>query len=549
MSARSAPKRWLSDAMLGFLPAPVPDELLYSVVARYGAITGQGTGTKLTLDAFGTSVGIAAIDLPRRIGSFLDRLPPGHGLDVSAIINGHTLFPYLLRFAPPQVADSVFRGMADEGPRRPPRLGVMAASFPTPERLMLCPKCAREDSIGSDLGAWRRVHQLPGVLVCPRHGTPLAESQAARIHRRGRAAFMPVTQDVITGAKRVPVARGAADSLLKFACATDRLLNMVCDPLRPSEMQRRLRDLLVDFRWARAPSLLHTAAMVKAFKRHPPIRVLFEAMNVSLADEQLATALNRLLYRDRVTKHPLLVLIMLELAGASLDDLWAPDVPAQVKPEPSQPRSREAPAIRHDLPCGNPACQRHRGELAATLADGLMVQGGVQAVCQDCDFAYVWNSKLPRKIALTATGLLWDRLLAEKLTGGSSLRAVGREVGVSPTTVMRHARRLGMWRAEWTDRPKVQLRQATAAERILERHRANWIEFRTSEVSCPAKKMPKAPFNAYRFLIRKDREWLQRNHPMTRRAKGTPADCAAGTQGQAMRAGGSEQSVRPDGDP
>ena len=52
------------------------------------------------------------------------------------------------------------------------------------------------------------------------------------------------------------------------------------------------------------------------------------------------------------------------------------------------------------------------------------------------------------------------------------MRAAGRALGMAPMTVMRHARRLGLWREEWKDRPKLRPRKEMLPDRLLERHRA-----------------------------------------------------------------------------
>ena len=503
--------------MLGFFPRPGNDELLYSVVARYGAMTGQGVSSQLIQDFFGTSVGVAAVDLPSHLDELVSRLPPGHSYDCDRLIEGHTLFPYLLRFAP-EVTTARVRGyMANRTFKRPGMLGVMSAAFPARKRMMMCASCAREDSASLGMATWRRVHQLPGVLVCPRHDVALSETSVKRLERRGRGGLMPLTPEIRAGARKLSLPRGAKDSLLRFAHGSDDLLQSTMTTCDVEAFQRRLRGLLADFHWSRAPSLIHTAALVDAFSKHPVIRPLMIAIEVEWSNETLATAVNRLLYRETVAKHPLMVLMALELAGASFGDLMAVD-PVQVADVPrKQAVTRQAPAVRHDLPCGNPACGRFLGHLSLNLPQLAGVMHPVRAVCQECSYAYLLDRRRPGGMCVVETGPLWDRLLAKTLAEEKiGVRAAGRVLGVSPTTVMRHARRLGLWREEWKDRPKVCLRRETIDQRLLERHRAAWVEFRSTEVSVPAKSLPKAAFNAYRYLIRKDRNWLERNHPLIR---------------------------------
>ena len=448
--------------MLGFLPTPGADELLYSIVARYGAMTGRRVGSQLILDFFGTPVGVTAVDLPNHIDSMVARLPPGCVLDRDRLIEGHTLFPYELRFAPAPVTDAVRAYMAGDSRRRTARIGVMSTAFPPRERMMACKACAREDAKGTGIATWRRVHQLPGVLVCPRHGTVLAETAVARLDRRGRGALVPLTAEVWKAARPLKVPRGTRDDLHRFALGGKRLLQQDYQPCKVGTVSRRLRELLAGYRWSRAPSLLHTSAIAEEFGSHPSVRRLMSAIEVNWSDATTATAMNRLLYRDEAPKHPLMVLMTLELAGASLDDLFRPEAPEVQVPERLTSSARVSTEVSHELPCGNPACRRFAGRLPGALADVRRPAARIRAACLDCGYVYAWDDRRPGAICVVETGALWDEMLASVMVQGLGTRAAGRALGVSPTTVMRHARRLGLWREGWKDRPKVQLRQETA---------------------------------------------------------------------------------------
>ena len=506
--------------MLGFLPTPGDDELLYSVMARYGAMTGRRVGSQLMLDFFGTPVGVTAVDLPNRIDSLVARLPPATPFGRDRLVEEHTLFPYKLRFAPVPFVRSVRNYMAGDAGRRPARIGVMSAAFPVERWMMACKACAREDNRNTGAPTWRRVHQLPGVVICPRHGTALGQTVVRRLDRKGRGALMPLTTEVLGTIRSLDLPKSARDDLHRFALASERLLKASFIPCDIGAVSRRLRDLLRDYRWSRAPSLLRTSAMAEEFAACPAIRRLMSAIKVEWTSGTTATAMNRLLHRDEMPKHPLIVLMMLELAGASLDDLYSPEPPAF--PEPRRPAAPGRPRVyvRHDLPCGNPACGRFESSLPGVLVRFERPGASFRAACAACGYAYVWDERRPGSVCVAETGELWDRQLKQVMEGcGNSLRATARALGVSPTMVMRHARRLGLWQVKWKDRPKVQLRQETRGSRLLEKHREGWIAYRTSGGSAPAKAMPREAFNAYRYLARKDREWLAVNHPLVRRGR------------------------------
>lgn len=493
--------------MPGFVLQPGEGELVYSVIARYGAMIGQGEGRALMREFFDSSANVVPIDLPAGLERFAARSLAT--VDPVSLVQKHTMFPYLFRFAPQHQVDRAREWLLEGKGRRPARTGVTAALFALPDRLMLCSECLRADA-GVGLSAWRREHHLPGVLVCPLHEVALRASRVTRKNRTGASAFVALTPEIARDA--VPRVVGARERrhLLGFARDSARLLKMPGAGCDLPGIQHRLRDLLRDYRWSRAPSLIASAELAAAFARHSAVRSLMLAMDLQWTDAQIATALNRLLYRDEVAKHPLLVLIVLSVAGATLDDLLA-TTPHAREPDHRVPTIRARPSIRDDLPCGNLLCARHHGPVAPQLiANGISVP--VRAHCAACGFTYHWGPSRPRAIAVVETSPSWDALLAEMVSDPAvSVRAASRRLGIAPVSVMRAARRMGLWRAEWKDRPKLRLRQATMPARLLAAHRAAWLAHMASDIAVPIKRLPQPAFAAYRWLMRHDREWMQEN--------------------------------------
>lgn len=408
--------------MLGFLPQPGEGELLYSVIARYGAMVGRSEGRALMREFFGSSANVVAMDLPAGLNRLVARI--AEGVDPMVLIQDHTLFPYLFRFAPPVQADRAREWLLDGEGRRPPRIGVTAAAFARPDHLMLCPACVRADG-GSGLSAWRREHQLPGVLVCPRHDVALLASRVTRANRRGAAAFVALTPEIARDAVPGIISRSGRSDLLGFAQDSAGLLELPAAACDLPGIQHRLRDLLRDFRWSRAPSLIASAELAAAFTQNAAVRALMSAMEVRWTSGQIATALNRLLYRGQVAKHPLLVLIVLRIAGATIEDLLAPtSSTSNLIRRVAEVRTKPAP--RADLPCGNPACARHLEPVGPKLeAAGLLER--VRGRCAVCGFTYQWDPRRPRETVVIETSTSWDLLLAQTLSDPRiSLRAAAR---------------------------------------------------------------------------------------------------------------------------
>lgn len=166
-------ERRLASRMLSYFPALYPDELLYSGLARFAWRTSQ-TGTEAQLALFGTAVRHPHAGSPFNIGALTVRVP---NLNPWTILRDHTLHPYLTGFLPRPRAELIGEKMI-AGDRS--TYSKLLSSTPTIQRnqgLRFCHQCMLEAEQSVGVRYWRRVHQLPLVVVCPEHGHALRISR------------------------------------------------------------------------------------------------------------------------------------------------------------------------------------------------------------------------------------------------------------------------------------------------------------------------------------------------------------------------------------
>jgi hypothetical protein len=127
--------------------------------------------------------------MPARLELLANHFNPYWPLDADDILSTMTLFPFHAAFmAEPRkrkCADA-FKMVSKHSERAKVSLGVSKRN----ERLRFlrfCDKCRQTDIEKHGETYWRRAHQIKGVLVCPAHGTPLMESDAAVTRRPGYA--------------------------------------------------------------------------------------------------------------------------------------------------------------------------------------------------------------------------------------------------------------------------------------------------------------------------------------------------------------------------
>lgn len=166
--------------MLGFFPEPYPDELLYSVFARFSFMSHFSDMKDVHGQLFGLRNLRAVVDLPTHIDSLLNNLPDGHKYCADYFIKNHTLLPYYAPFLQPERVQALMELMRGDGGRSVHLLsGVSPYNVPRPQHLKYCAICIKEDEKKYGISYWHRSHQLSGVLVCPAHELLLTESRIA----------------------------------------------------------------------------------------------------------------------------------------------------------------------------------------------------------------------------------------------------------------------------------------------------------------------------------------------------------------------------------
>jgi hypothetical protein len=168
--------------MLGYFPTPYVDELLYSVLARLCALLKFGSTKIFVQELFGTPHVMAVADLPCNLNALLLHLPSGHGYTADEMIDRLTLLPYYTVFLPAERLARLRADMRGNGGMGVHiRTGVMASCVPIAAYFRICPMCYDDDWHGHGECYWHREHQLPGMVMCPKHEVALRRSGSPRL--------------------------------------------------------------------------------------------------------------------------------------------------------------------------------------------------------------------------------------------------------------------------------------------------------------------------------------------------------------------------------
>lgn len=318
-----------------FCPIPAPDELLYSLLARYARMAGGLPPRLATMYLLGSAQRAAVWDLPCHLGHAADVL----GLPVGALIDRHTLLPYFGSSLMPGQRSRLRRWMA--GDRRGGSVhascGITASAVTSTLRLRYCRQCAQEDAREWGAPVWRRLHQCPGVVWCLPHARPLLESTvtvSTRSHKH-LAIALQVAMRACDACVPIPD-RDRAEAIAR------RTLALLTDPGPLNARAWHQRHLTAAGRcgWRTAGGRVRWASLIPALGPRIPLP-WWESLGVRTDIEHPSHWLATLLRTPRRSLHPLLHL----LAEALLLEVQAVS-PALSKPVRRAPAPRPADARR-----------------------------------------------------------------------------------------------------------------------------------------------------------------------------------------------------------
>jgi hypothetical protein len=168
--------------MIGWFPDPYPDELFYSICARYFDIMGYQNEFHATQELFGKNIYGINMYLANNLDYLIKALPLGSVYTADLLIDKHTLLPYCSPFYAPYL----IRKNRDELKKDYAKFSFHKPRITPNDYLKFCPECFIEDRKEFGECYWHRLHQLPGVEICPRHEIILETSQVQTIYSRSR---------------------------------------------------------------------------------------------------------------------------------------------------------------------------------------------------------------------------------------------------------------------------------------------------------------------------------------------------------------------------
>lgn len=511
--------------MLGFFPDPYPDEILYSICARYAERVKYPNRQKVNLDLFGREDIIASVDFPTRLDNLVASLRT-EKYSSDQFIDENTIYPFFEPFISIDRSKMIRHEMKNENYNRlRARLSTNIHQVTLPKFLRFCPLCVNQDRAEFGETYWHRSHQLSGVLVCPKHNCYLENSLARRDKKL--SLFYRVAEEYVYVVLPKLIDPGNSEDRLftSIANLSQWFLeqNNLC--LEGGELRQRLYDILLQRGYAFYSRKTKNRKLVNLLNEKFSSKSLeilgctIKSLNQNWLSKLLAVGMVRVLH------HPLryfLLMIMLDIDPADVFIRYKEYKPFGDAPYPCLNRV----ADHYLKPTINSV------QIFHNLAKDRKKQG-IPLGIFSCECGFIYQRLGPDTSAedkfkfslIRDYGNIWEDKFSEMWKDLSfSNTEIGRQTGISQTSVGRIAIKLKLPMNTKNARTLQGYRRHRNPNKgyleKLQQYRKQWLTLIKNNPNISRMELIDLKPYTHNWLRRNDTEWFETHSPAHIRWKG-----------------------------
>ena len=197
--------------MIAQFPQMYPDELFYSVLARYYVRSGHVTYRYCSDELF-RNFRTPDIEYITGLSDELKRI-----VDLPDVILNHTMFPMNARFITAERRKNAWNSFLKGDSKYQNALYRRRGKGNEKRFLRYCPCCVREDREQFGETYWHRKHQIPGITVCPEHGCYLCDS-SVEISGKVSPDLVPAATEIAEKAEPDKCRSETEVTLARYCC-------------------------------------------------------------------------------------------------------------------------------------------------------------------------------------------------------------------------------------------------------------------------------------------------------------------------------------------
>lgn len=510
--------------MLEYFPDPHPDEILYSVWARYSDCVGYPSKADVFRELFGSAAIRPIVDFPCRLQCFVDRLPLGHIYDADIFINSHTLFPYYQAFLPPERRQIVLKEMIfGTGRNIHDHIGV-TKKISSSVLLRFCPMCVKEDKESFGECYWHCLHQIPGVEICPSHKTFIEKSNI-RLRHGDMAPLGMISAEKALKQGEIPrkvSSLSFLDTFIYIAKESDYLLKNPLLAFDLSSLHQKYRTLLAQRGFIAPRGKVRITELFHAFEEYYSqellslLRCEIKFIPEKLSAQWLGRILDLLNSKRTPVLHPLYHMLMNRFLGFTFETILSQEI-LPFTPFGTGP-----------WPCLNPVCEyfQQKRILTYQLPEISKTREIIGRFSCQCGYTYsrIGPDTSPddifRKRRVLSYGPVWEAKLRELWVDSTiSVPKMESILGVSGGCLELRARKLQLPVPRSAPNTASVEKSSTRRGKDRSWYREQWLAIVENSPGATAKELQVKAKGVHTWLTNHDLEWLRVNRPISAKEK------------------------------
>lgn len=493
-----------------FFPMIYKDELLYSVIARYSIRSGNISVASNLEDLFSNKNTKVNVELPGNINKLIKNLPYNCNYTSYNIIFNTTLYPFYTFFNSYDFSTTIFNLMVESDNNTVLiRAGTRSYSIDSPIYFRFCEKCMEEDIKKYGEYYWHRIHQIPGVFICPTHRSVLYES-TIKLKNYNKKEFIAPNKENCIKNKFIKYDMYLEEKLYNLSKDIEFILNTQLQKKDAIWYSNNYINALIKMDLATLNGNIHVRELVAKFKQYYGNEFL-NLIQCNISDEGYNNWLLDIFRKPRKKAHPIRHLLVIRFLGYSIKEI--------VENEIRYRAFGDGP-----WPCMNKVCKNYKSPVITNINITYYKKedkfvGEFECVC---GFKYTRrgpdseSTSIYEITKIKNYGHIWNKKLEELVNSKSYTLAQMEEIlNCDKGTIYRNCKKLNI---PIYKRIENKYDDESAPEPPLKiNYYENWSNLVLENPDKSKTELRYLDESTYAWLYKNDKEWLDENSPLKHR--------------------------------
>ena len=505
--------------MISFFPSHYFDETLYSQISRYHNHAGNTCTTHTNRDLFSCNKAVISHDFPSSINKLIRNISNLTEISSKDIIEDSSLVPLYRPFWPQERINNIINIMCIETCRTAHlKAGINGSMVSQWEYLRFCPECILSDKNMFGEAYWHRIHQVPGILICPTHEEWIKDSNIKKFEINPESYYCADTIELNTVEGSIEINKKIQGSAIGVAKDIQWILNSNIKSQNIESIKAKYLSRMKELGLANFKGRIDQKSLLQDFIKYYTEEFLAE-MNLMPDIDNPHNWLSMMARKCDVLPHPLKHILLIRYLYQSAEKFF------------NKRQTAEKKLFKLSLfPCLNPICEHYLNDVITDYEERYSRNNNLYCVftCK-CGFSYIKNQKSKsfndkyKYSTIKDYGDLWKEKLIELVeTENLHLRAVAKVLKVDLSTIRKQVAKLNL-NTEYMHKESkskfsiINSLKDNAAVKDAAFYREKWLEliYRYPDFSKTALK--KENSHIFNWLNYHDKQWLLSNSPQIKK--------------------------------